>query len=76
MSLCQAPHGHTITVIRVAADGKTRRHLENLGIMTGAELTPISLTDGNMILRVHDSRIAINKELAESIMVRNAPLFA
>lgn len=75
MPLDKAPHGQTMTVVRVAADGKTRRHLENLGIMTGAQLTPLALSDGNMILRVHDSRIAINKELAETILVRSMPAF-
>ena len=66
MSLDTAPQGESMLVIRVAADGKTRRHLENLGIMSGAEVTPVARNDGNTIVRVHDSRIALNRETAIS----------
>lgn len=76
MPLLLAREGETMLVIRVAAEPKTRKHLENLGIMTGALLTPLSCSDGNMIVRVHDSRIALNKELAQSIIVGRRPSFA
>ncbi len=76
MPLDKAPQGETMMVVRVAADAKTRRHLENLGIMSGAELTALAFSDGNMIVRVHDSRIAINRDVAENILVRKRPVFA
>ncbi|MCH5155090.1 MAG: ferrous iron transport protein A [Clostridiales bacterium] len=76
MPLIEAREGETMLVIRVAAEPKVRKHLENLGIMTGALLTPLSHSDGNMIVRVHDSRIAINRELAQSIHVGRRPSFA
>ncbi|MCH5166012.1 MAG: ferrous iron transport protein A [Clostridiales bacterium] len=76
MSLSQASAGESMLVIRVAADAKTRRHLENLGIMTGAELTPLSFSEGNMIVRVHDSRIAINSDVAQNIIVGKRPVIA
>ena len=52
MSLIQAPQGESITVVRVAADEKTRKHLQDLGIVSGAQLTPLSFSDGSMIVRV------------------------
>ncbi len=76
MPLAQAVIGESMLVVRVAADGKTRRHLENLGIMSGAELTPLSLTGGNLIVRVHDSRIALDSAVAQNIIVRKRPMFA
>ena len=77
MPLAQAPKGETMLVIRVASsDVKLRKHLENLGIMTGAELTPLSDADGNMIVRVHDSRIAINSDVAQNIIVSRRPILA
>lgn len=77
MPLPQAPKGETVLVTRVICnDAKTRRHLENLGIMNGAELTPLSFSDGSMIVRVHDSRIAINRVVAENIIVRKRPIIA
>ena len=76
MPLAQASIGESMLVVRVSADGKTRRHLQDLGITSGAELTPLSLADGNMIVRVHDARIAINSDLARSIIVTKRPCFA
>lgn len=76
MPLAQAVAGEPMLVVRVAADVKTRRHLENLGIMTGAELTALSYSEGNMIVRVHDSRIAINSEVAQNIIVTKRPAIA
>lgn len=76
MSLTQAPQGEPITVVRVAADEKTRRHLRDLGIISGAQLTPLSLTDGSMIVRVRDARIAVDRGVAENITVRKSFVFA
>jgi ferrous iron transport protein A len=76
MSLIQAPQGESITVVRVAADEKTRKHLQDLGIMSGAQLTPLSFSDGSMIVRVRDSRIAVNRDIAENIIVRKSFVFA
>ncbi len=76
MSLIQAPQGESITVVRVAADEKTRKHLQDLGIVSGAQLTPLSFSDGSMIVRVRDSRIAVNRDIAENIIVRKSFVFA
>ncbi|MCM1367839.1 MAG: ferrous iron transport protein A [Roseburia sp.] len=76
MPLDKAPQGEAVSVVRVMGDAKTRRHLENLGIMSGSELVKLSVSDGNMIVRVHDSRIALNRAMAENIIVRKSPIFA
>lgn len=76
MTLLQAPQGEPVLVIRVTAETKIRKHLENLGITSGAEFTKLSASDGNMIVRVHGSRIALNRDLAETIVVRKVPIFA
>ncbi|MCI9404863.1 MAG: ferrous iron transport protein A [Clostridia bacterium] len=76
MSLIQAPQGESITVVRVAADEKTRKHLQDLGIVSGAQLTPLSFSDGSMIVCVRDSRIAVNRDIAENIIVRKSFVFA
>ena len=44
MTLLQAPQGEPVLVIRVAAETKIRKHLENLGITSGAEFTKLSAT--------------------------------
>ena len=76
MSLNQAKTGEPMLVVRISAEPKLRKHLENLGIVTGAELTPLALSAGNMIVRVYDSRVAIDRDLAQSINVIKRPCFA
>ena len=43
--------------------------LENLGFVTGAKVTVVSTVEGNIIVNVKDSRIAIGKDMANKIMV-------
>ena len=48
---------------------ETRRFLENLGFVPGGEVTVVSEIDGNMIVNIKDSRVAIGKDMANKIMV-------
>ena len=48
---------------------ETRKFLENLGFVTGGEVTVVSEIGGNMIVNVKDSRVAIGKDMANKIMV-------
>lgn len=69
MALAFAPYGKTLTVRRIDLDDKTRRHLNNLGLVVGAEVTPIHISGGDVILRVRDSKLAVNRALAMRITV-------
>lgn len=69
MPLICAPQGETFRVVRVLCDEKLRKHLESLGIIAGARLTPLSRSSGNMIVRLSDARFAINYDVAKSIIV-------
>ncbi len=69
MPLNLAQQGKEVKVLKVFADDKTKRHLENLGILSGAEIVPLSESNGNIIIKVHDSRLAINAQLAMKIFV-------
>ena len=46
-----------------------RKHLENLGFVAGSSVTVVSALGGNVIVHVKDARIAINKEMAQKIMI-------
>ena len=39
------------------------------GFVENAEVTVISQFDGNLIVNIKDSRVAVNKEMARHIMV-------
>ena len=45
-------------------------HLAELGLVLGEEVKVVSTLGGNVILQVKDSRIALDRELANRIMVR------
>ena len=48
---------------------KVKRHLETLGFVAGGEVRVISQLNGNLIVSIKDSRVAISKEMANKIMV-------
>lgn len=69
MPLTMVREGEPNVIKRVGGKDETRRFLENLGFVTGGVVTVVSETDGNMIVNVKDSRIAIGKDMANKIMV-------
>ena len=69
MPLTMLNTGEPSTIKKVGGKEETRRFLENLGFVTGASVTIISHTDGNLIVNIKDSRVAIGKEMANKIMV-------
>lgn len=69
MPLPIAPAGVELTVKKVLADEKNKRHFENLGIIAGAPLTVISAVGGNVIVKVREGRIALDRSLAMKIFV-------
>lgn len=69
MPLSMVKQGEPNTIRRVGGKEETRRFIENLGFVAGAEVMVISETNGNMIVNVKDSRVAIGKDMANKIMV-------
>lgn len=69
MPLTMATAGMSNRIVRVGGKGEVKRHLENLGFVAGGEVTIVSVVNGNVIVNVKDSRIAISKEMANKIMV-------
>ena len=61
--------GEKKRVIKVGGKDEVRRFLQNLGFVEGAEITVVSELSGNMIINVKDTRIAIDKSMANRIMV-------
>ena len=56
-----------LKITKLTADQKTKRHLENLGILQGEIVKIISENKGNVILKIKDGRLAIGEELARKI---------
>ena len=69
MPLSMVKQGETNTIKKVGGKEETRKFLENLGFVTGGEVTVVSEIEGNLIVNVKDSRVAIGKDMANRIMV-------
>ena len=69
MPLSMVRQGQPNTICKVGGKEETRRFIENLGFVAGAEVTVVSEINGNMIVNVKDSRVAIGKDMANKIMV-------
>ena len=61
--------GEVNRIRKIGGNEETRRFLENLGFVAGSEITVLSTMNGNVIVNIKDSRIAINKDMACHIMV-------
>lgn len=69
MPLTMAGTGETNIIKKVGGTGETRRFLENLGFVTGGQVTVVSELSGSMIVNVKESRVAINRDMASKIMI-------
>lgn len=65
-----AEEEQNLTICKLVADQKTKRHLENLGILQGATIEIIAKNKGNIILKVKDGRLAIGEDLAQKIFIQ------
>lgn len=69
MPLSMVRTGESSIIKKVGGKEETRRFLENLGFVVGGIVTVVSDINGNLIVNVKDSRIAIGKDMANKIMV-------
>ena len=64
-----ANSGDSLRIKKVGGNRDTKKHLENLGFVVGGEISVISENDGDLIVSVKESRVAVSREMAEKIMV-------
>lgn len=69
MPIVVAPENTMLRIIKILVDEKTKRHLENLGILVNANVMVLSRNDGNIIIKIKDGRLALNKDTALKILV-------
>lgn len=69
MPLTMAKTGENNRIRRVGGKEEVRRFLENLGFVVGTPVTVISQIQGNIIVNIKESRVAISREMANKIMI-------
>lgn len=61
--------GDLAKVIKVNGRDNVKKHLADLGFVDGTIVNVISSHDGDIILNVKDSRLAVTKEMADKVMI-------
>ena len=69
MPLTMAKVGETVTIRKITGKDEVRRHLAELGFVVDETVTVISEMAGNLILQVKDSRIALDRTMANRVMI-------
>ena len=69
MPLSMAPEGKESVIRKIGGKEETRLFLERLGFVVGAIVTVVSEIQGNLIVNVKDSRVAVGKDMASKILV-------
>ena len=69
MPLMLAPVNRAVKIVKVIADDKTKKHLQNLGITIGAEITVFSSQGGSVICMVKSGKLALDRAVASHIFV-------
>ena len=67
--LTMAKAGETLTIQRITGLDKARQHLGELGFVPGTEITVVSEIGGNLIVQVKESRVALDRSMANRIQV-------
>ena len=69
MPLTMAKTGETVTIRKISGKDEVRQHLAELGFVVDSDVTVVSEIAGDLILQVKDSRIALDKTMANRIMI-------
>ena len=69
MPLSMLSVGEERKIIKISGKDETKRFLENLGFVEGSEISVVSELAGNIIVNVKDTCVAIDKIMANRIMV-------
>lgn len=69
MPLSMMREGEPTVIKKVGGKEETRQFLEKLGFVAGGTVTVVSEINGNLIVNVKDSRVAIGRDMANRIIV-------
>ena len=67
--LIMAETGQPQIIKKIGGNPEVKQHLETLGFNVGGEVRIVSTLGGNLIVKVKESRVAVDAALARKIMV-------
>ena len=69
MPLTMVGRGEQVNIQKITGKDEVRQHLAELGFVVDSTVTVVNEIAGNLILQVKNSRIALDKTMANRIMV-------
>jgi ferrous iron transport protein A len=69
MPLIIAPVNQEMEIRKIAAEEKTRKHLQEMGITVGSKITLLSSGTNGVIIVVKEGRLCLDGALAKKILV-------
>ena len=69
MPLTMVKAGDTVLIRKISGKDEMRQHLAELGFVVDSGVTVVSEIGGNLIVQVKDSRVALDKSMANRIMI-------
>ena len=69
MPLTMAKAGETVTSQKITGKDEVRLHLAELGFVVGSDVTVVNEIAGNLIVQVKESRLALDKTMANRILI-------
>ena len=69
MPLTMADRGEPVTIRKITGKDELRQHLAELGFVVEETVTVVSHLGENLIVQVKDSRIALDRDMANRILV-------
>ena len=69
MPIAMATPGETVTIRKITGKDEVRRHLAELGLVVDSEVTVVNKLGGSLILQIKDSRVALDQNMANRVMI-------
>ena len=69
MPLTMAKAGETVTIRKITGKDEVRLHLAELGFVVDSQVTIVNEIAGNLIVQVKESRLPLDKTMANRIMI-------
>ncbi|MBQ8927278.1 MAG: ferrous iron transport protein A [Oscillospiraceae bacterium] len=69
LPLTFAQEGEAHVIKKIGGSAEVRKHLENLGFVAGGNVIVVTKMNGNVIVNVKETRVAISQEMAQKIMI-------
>lgn len=69
MPLSMAKPGETVTIRKITGKDDVRQHLAEMGFVVNTDVTVVNELGGSLIIQVKDSRVALDRTMANRVMI-------